>query len=53
MEHYGLDFLSHIDPEYAKDIEENFEWYLDNYNEILLNVNFPSRKEKDFLKHIE
>ena len=38
------------------------EWYLNNlrecpsqagFNEILLNVGYPSRKEKEFLKHVE
>jgi hypothetical protein len=38
------------------------EWYLNSfrespqssgYNEILLNVGYPSRQEKEFLKHVE
>lgn len=40
---YGQEFLSFIDPSYIKDIKENFDWYLENYNEILLNVGYPSR----------
>ena len=32
---------------------ENREWYRENQNEVLLNLNYPSRKEKVFLKHIE
>ncbi len=53
MEKYGLDFLSHIDPMYVKDIQSNLDWYLENYNDILLNVSYPSKQEKEFLKHVE
>jgi hypothetical protein len=48
-----VEFLSYIDPQYVKDIEHNYEWYLENSNEILLNVGYPSKQEKEFLKHIE
>lgn len=50
---YGIDFLSYIDPQYTKDIMNNIDWYLENHNEILLNVVYPSKQEKEFLKHIE
>mmetsp|Transcript_26797 Transcript_26797/g.25836 ORF Transcript_26797/g.25836 Transcript_26797/m.25836 type:complete len:123 (+) Transcript_26797:415-783(+) len=50
---YGQEFLSYIDPRYIQDVRENQEWYLENSNEILLNIGYPSRQEKDFLKHIE
>jgi hypothetical protein len=53
MSKYGIEFLSKIDPRYVKDIEENREWYLESYNEILLNVGYPSKQEKEFLKHVE
>jgi hypothetical protein len=43
MHEYGLSFLGHVDPKFAKDIKQNFDWYLENYNEILLNVSYPSR----------
>lgn len=36
-----------------QDIEDNLPWYLQNQNEILLNVNYPSKEEKEFLRHIE
>lgn len=45
--------MAHIDPGFAKDMRENWEWYLENYNEVLLNASYPSRQEKEFLKHIE
>lgn len=50
---YGLDFLSFVDPHFVADIKENYEWYLSNQNEVLLNVNYPSKLEKEFLRHIE
>jgi hypothetical protein len=53
MEKYGLEFLSKIEPRFSQDIWKNLEWYKENYNEILLNVGFPSKLEKDFLRHIE
>jgi 2-oxo-4-hydroxy-4-carboxy--5-ureidoimidazoline (OHCU) decarboxylase len=58
MDEFGLDFLSYIDPKYVKDIKENMEWYLNSYrenpqvceyNEILLNVGYPSKMEREFL----
>ena len=39
----GVSFLSYIDPNYVKDIQNNFDWYLENSNEILLNVGYPSK----------
>ena len=43
MLEYDLSFLSHVDPKFAQDINSNHDWYLENYNEILLNINYPSR----------
>jgi|JI9StandDraft_1071089.scaffolds.fasta_scaffold16933_8 hypothetical protein len=34
-------------------MEENYEWYLENTSEIILNSTYPSKLEKEFLKHIE
>ena len=53
MDKYGLDFTSRIEPLFVQDFKQNAEWYIENYNEILLNVGHPSKLEKDFLKHIE
>ena len=53
FEKYGLEFTAYVDPKYAKDIKANIDWYLENHNEILLNVIYPSKQEKEFLKHIE
>ena len=54
IDQYGLDFISAVDPFYVADIEKNLEWYLQKpEKEVLLNVNYPSRQEKDFLRHIE
>jgi hypothetical protein len=33
----------------VQDIAQNYDWYLENYNEILLNVGYPSKQEKEFL----
>lgn len=53
LQDYGLKFLSYVDPFFVADIKENMEWYLQNQNEVLLNVNYPSKLEKEFLRHIE
>jgi len=53
MLEYDQSFLAQVDPGFVKDLQINSDWYLENFNEILLNVGYPSRKEKDFLKHIE
>jgi hypothetical protein len=53
MHQYGIDFISKVDPRFIQDINNNLDWYLENYNEILLNVSYPSRQEKEFLKHVE
>ena len=50
---YGLDFLSFVDPYFVADIKENYEWYMQNQNEVLLNVSYPSKQEKEFLRHME
>jgi hypothetical protein len=59
---FGQEFLSFLDPVFIQDINENMDWYLNSfrespqssgYNEILLNVGYPSRQEKEFLKHVE
>jgi hypothetical protein len=52
MAEFGLDFLSFVDPNFVRDVDENMEWYINNFreshqftdfNEILLNVGYPSR----------
>lgn len=53
LDDYGLDFLSYVDPYFVADVRENLEWYLQNQNEVLLNVSYPSKQEKEFLRHIE
>lgn len=62
MGKFGLDFLKWVDPRYVQDIDRNMSWYLNYYrenlevpemNEVLLNVGYPSRQEREFLKHVE
>lgn len=53
MDEYGTDFLGYVDPYFVKDLNENLAWYLSNQHEILMNVNYPSKQEKKFLRHIE
>jgi hypothetical protein len=49
----GGDFLKRVDQRYVADIKENYEWYMQNGSEVLLNINYPSRTEKDFLRQLE
>jgi len=53
MENYPQEFLAQISKLQASDLEQNYEWYLENTNEIILNTIYPSKLEKEFLKHIE
>jgi hypothetical protein len=46
----GNEFLSRIDQNYVADIKSNYDWYLQNGSEVLLNINYPSRTEKEFLR---
>jgi hypothetical protein len=50
---YGHEFIEKIDFRYVEDIQQNLDWYLQNSSEILLNVNYPSRTEKEFLRQLE
>jgi len=58
MGQFGLDFISWVDPKFVRDIDLNMDWYMGNqhesalysgFNEILLNIGYPSRQEKEFL----
>lgn len=42
-----------VDSRFVQDISSNLDWYLENYNDVLLNVSYPSKQEKEFLKHVE
>jgi len=53
MENYPQEFLAQISKLQANDLDQNYEWYLENTNEIILNTIYPSKLEKEFLKHIE
>lgn len=49
----GDEFLSRVDQRYVADIRANYDWYLENGSEVLLNINYPSRTEKEFLRQLE
>lgn len=53
MDEYPLSFISKLDSTLVKEISLNLDLYLKNSSEVLLNVNYPSRTEKEFLRHIE
>ena len=53
MGKYEQDFISYIDSCHLQDMVNNRDYYQQNYNEILLNVNFPSQLEQDFFRHVE
>jgi hypothetical protein len=50
---YDDEFLAFVDPYFVKDINDNLSWYMLSQHEILMNVFYPSRQEKEFLRHIE
>lgn len=53
MQDSPASFTAFVDPAYARDVQENREWYLENSSEVLLNINYPSRAEKHFLRQLE
>lgn len=46
IDKYPDSFLGEISRLYADDLKENFEWYEQNSNEILLNSVYPSKLER-------
>jgi len=38
---------------FAQDMIKNKEWYVNNTNKFLLNINYPSKLQFDFLKELE
>lgn len=53
MHEYGHQFVSQINPMFAQDMIKNKEWYINNTNKFLLNINYPSKLQFDFLKELE
>ncbi len=48
--------FAEINSKYVKDMSLNHEWYLETFsgsNRILLDVGYPSRLEKEYLRHTE
>ena len=50
---YGQEFLSYVDPHFVQDIMKNREWYCQNMDKFLLNLNYPCKLQNDFLKELE
>jgi len=50
---YGQEFLSYVDPRFVQDIVKNKDWYSQNMDKFLLNINYPCKLQNDFLKELE
>jgi hypothetical protein len=50
---YGPEFLSYVDPGFVQDMETHREWYEENINHFLMNINYPCKLQTDFLKELE
>lgn len=50
---YPNSFLAYVDPTFVQDMVTNSEWYQTNFNQFLLNMNYPSKLQTDFMKMIE
>lgn len=50
---YGIEFTSYVDPRFVQDMINNKEWYSQNLNQYLLNINYPTKLQTDFLKELE
>jgi len=40
---YSQEFLAYVDPAFIQDMRDNKEWYDENANEFLLNINYPCK----------
>jgi hypothetical protein len=40
---YGIEFTSYVDPRFVQDMIKNKEWYSQNLNQYLLNINYPTK----------
>jgi len=55
-EHIGInmpEFFSRIEPAFVQDIVKNKEWYKENMNKYLLNINYPCKLQTECLKEME
>ena len=50
---YGKEFMSYVDPGFVQDMATNKEWYSENMNQYLLNINYATKLQTDFLKELE
>ena len=53
MSNYGVEFTSYLEPNFIQDMQSNKAWYKENTNQFLLNINYPSKLQTDFLKELE
>jgi hypothetical protein len=53
MYKYGPEFLAHVDPNFVQDMINNREWYSQNISRFMININYPSKLQNDFLKELE
>lgn len=53
MQEYRNGFIDRIDPQFVQDMVNNREWYEENMNKFLLNINYPCKLQTDFLKELE
>jgi hypothetical protein len=53
MHKISNDFVAAIDQKHNHDLKENHEWYMANSYDILMDINYPSKAEKEFLRQLE
>ena len=53
MAQYDDNFLAYIEPAFVQDLATNKEWYGENLSKFLLNINYPSKLQYEFLKELE
>lgn len=40
---YGKQFMSYVDPGFVQDMAKNKDWYNENMNQYLLNINYATK----------
>jgi hypothetical protein len=46
-------FFSQVVPSFEQDMVKNKEWYEENMNKFILNINYPCKLQNDCLKEME
>jgi len=50
---YGQEFLAKVDPRMVQELDKNKDWFAETQHPLLMNLNYPSKLQTDYLKSLE